>query len=80
MSTSEIESKLNQAEREVILMASIICHLAEHIETGEPADLQAAESTMMLGAVYERFQQLHNASLLPLARKPVAIVQKILDA
>ena len=68
-----------EIDRSKLLLASVICHLAEYIESGHQIDLAAAEGLMSLEEVYSEFQVLHNQELLPHARQPVKLIQRMLS-
>lgn len=53
--------------RNEILLASVIVHLIEYIDTGEPFDLESADSVIG-GLVPTVLQPLHEQALLPLRR------------
>jgi hypothetical protein len=59
-----------------VQLASLVVHLAEHIETGNPLDLQSAKSLLVHPEVAEIFQP---GALLPVIRSGKSVAE-ILEA
>ena len=66
-------------DTQTIILASMIVHLAEHIETGERTDLGSAQGLASDEGIRELFQSLHQNALLPLTRGPVQFISDMLS-
>jgi hypothetical protein len=61
---------MNTSEMKMAAMlGSVIVHLLEFIETGEPADMQAAKALLDLPDVKAQMDAMQDACLLPLKRQ-----------
>lgn len=63
---------------EKVILASVVVHLLEYIETGEPADKLAAEGLLKLPSTSQLLRGMNEMSALPLTRGAVPLLEEIL--